>query len=265
MVEITGLPRSGKRPRVRGVDPPNVTPSTESSGASPLRGADPADGCTRTSRSGASPRARGRQRHRHRRRFAVGSIPACAGPTRGARSGRSGVRKHPRVRGADSPARWRGTVVAEASPRARGRPQACAGENPPVRSIPACAGPTAGWRGRRIPPGKHPRVRGADELVAPVRAELGEASPRARGRLGGGFQGLRRRRSIPACAGPTSISSRRSSSSRKHPRVRGADLEFGGSAPRAWEASPRARGRPPRLRAREPDDGSIPACAGPTS
>src|SRR5437868_296042 len=95
-------------------------------------------------------------------------------------------------------------------------------------------------------------------------AVLAGPSPRARGRpilLGGRHAS---RRTIPACAGPTSrlLASLRTRAD--HPRVRGAD---GGAAlppPPTRGPSPRARGRPNDLGRWIRNDRTIPACAGPT-
>ncbi|GGT74149.1 hypothetical protein GCM10010177_35100 [Actinomadura citrea] len=48
--------------------------------------------------------------------------------------------------------------------------------------FPACVGPTrCAWQ-ERARPGNHPRVRGADSSSNPRTGEIGEPSPRARGR-----------------------------------------------------------------------------------
>jgi len=72
------------------------------------------------------------------------------------------------------------------------------------------------------------------------------------------------RRTIPACAGPTSFSRFTPPSRTDHPRVRGTDTQSSWAASSVTGPSPRARDRldtPPSIRLQS---GTIPACAGPT-
>ena len=89
----------------------------------------------------------------------------------------------------------------------------------------------------------HPRVRGADTVeMTPAEHDQGP-SPRARGRHPHPRRSCGRVRTIPACAGPTGVSTGSGSSPADHPRVRGADASNTRSSAAADGPSPRARGR----------------------
>ena len=115
---------------------------------------------------GRSPRARGRPLKHPGRRVKVGSIPACAGETRGIRPLRRRQRVDPRVRGGDGWAYARESGAAGRSPRARGRPRRKLIENDQTRSIPACAGETIFCVLWIVMAWVDPRVRGGDEPCA---------------------------------------------------------------------------------------------------
>jgi len=130
--------------------------------------------------------------------------------------------------------------------------------------IPACAGETMSARHLSPTTGVHPRVRGGDGGRSAARAAGLGPSPRARGRRWVRRQGMRRGRSIPACAGETPSSSTHGGSSGVHPRVRGGDRNCYAARIAARGPSPRARGRQYSFTKPNFLKGSIPACAGET-
>ncbi len=191
-----------------------------------------------------SPRAQGRLGRGAAVPELRGTIPACAGPTRGDRAGARPSPNHPRVRGADPESVEVDCRRCEPSPRARGRQLTGFIVDCYARTIPACAGPTSRSTWLASPRRNHPRVRGADVAIACVVVGLVEPSPRARGRLGLNGVVPPVSRTIPACAGPTCAArSRREWSPEPSPRARGRLL---GSLDGAGQAR------------------TIPACAGPT-
>ncbi len=197
---------------------------------------------------GPSPRARGAPGQRDRHPEPGGTIPACAGSTRGAHLTDPLSEDHPRVRGEHKAAEAHALRRAGPSPRARGAREVLHAHAGDVGTIPACAGSTDGGRPGWGSSGDHPRARGA----------------RRRGRRRAG-----RRGTIPACAGSTSPRLGRRAASRDHPRVRGehemALKAAEAHALRRAGPSPRARGAHTSDLTGSPCKGTIPACAGSTS
>jgi len=229
-----------------------------------VRGADSCPTPSPSCADGPSPRARGRPCADVSGTVRERTIPACAGPTAAAAVDGGQVEDHPRVRGADE---LLGVPVGGPvgpSPRARGRRGMTYTLMDWFWTIPACAGPTqaaAGVNGARR---DHPRVRGADRW-GPYCATLRSGpSPRARGRRRDRREHRPEQGTIPACAGPTRSMRCARTRSGDHPRVRGADLPAMTRRHAARGPSPRARGRPQRTAQHPAQDGTIPACAGPT-
>ena len=200
----------------------------------------------------------------HRLPHRAGIIPACAGPTRRARSARQRCGDHPRVCGADAAAAPSRHACSGSSPRVRGR-RTCAQASPRVkRIIPACAGPTRrrSLRDQRVE--DHPRVCGADPTAPRLRDTSWGSSPRVRGRHADLILGPQVPRIIPACAGPTARLSPGTPVVKDHPRVCGADSPGGPAGSKSEGSSPRVRGRPFARVISGPSGRIIPACAGPT-
>jgi len=191
-------------------------------------------------------------------------IPACAGPTGRSWCRHDVLRDHPRVCGADASARVTAVIAAGSSPRVRGRRRGHRCPAAGSRIIPACAGPTASSTSPRPAREDHPRVCGADGLVAGESPRSGGSSPRVRGRRVAERLGRGLERIIPACAGPTSTLTGRSTRCRDHPRVCGADAARETRSLPMMGSSPRVRGRHRRRGRPAGDCGIIPACAGPT-
>ena len=151
------------------------------------------------------------------------------------------------------------------SPRARGRHCLKISAMRSLGSIPACAGKTAGGTWTGSTPWVDPRVRGEDSSSIQVAPGSSGRSPRARGRRRSGRARRHRTRSIPACAGKTRSTSRRTWRVRVDPRVRGEDSSPLVKQLKTPGRSPRARGRPSFPGAPTGAPRSIPACAGKTT
>src|SRR5690606_32379259 len=115
---------------------------------------------------GPSPRARGAQGRVPAGDRESGTIPACAGSTRGSRSGTRRRRDHPRVRGEHLLTWWSEVEGAGPSPRARGARHVLPGRQVPAGTIPACAGSTVYGCVSLMGNRDHPRVRG-EHIVRP--------------------------------------------------------------------------------------------------
>ena len=119
--------------------------------------------CSLTSKamlSGSSPLARGKPQARRQPNPRVRLIPARAGktgqPSQSAASGSA----HPRSRGENNPSSNSSRRTTGSSPLARGKQGPRNEDGLARRLIPARAGKTRSWRGRRGRPGAHPRSRG---------------------------------------------------------------------------------------------------------
>ncbi len=130
------------------------------------------------------------------------------------------------------------------------------------RSIPACAGEPddpLSCAGRRP---VHPRVRGGASASFSSRQATAGPSPRARGSPHPAPVAVRRRRSIPACAGEPGRGRGGRAGRSVHPRVRGGASTVSAAVVMSMGPSPRARGSRWRGWSVRSATGSIPACAG---
>ncbi len=213
-------------------------------------------------RHGSSPRARGAVSEAYRTDFECRTIPACAGSSPAAHLQHRFPEDHPRVRGEQHSTPQVPGPSPGPSPRARG-----AGDRPVRRSpvggtIPACAGSSPSRSGRRTRSRDHPRVRG-EQLSGAEDVDAGHGpSPRARGAVQRPVELATELRTIPACAGSSSLRGRCPSPVRDHPRVRGEQARSPTSRPRLRGPSPRARGADGRLPVPVHARRTIPACAG---
>ena len=155
---------------------------------------------------GRSPHARGRLEGLPRRDGGIGSIPACAGETILCLAAVSVVQVDPRMRGGDDVASPDPTAGAGRSPHARGRRCCFPRPNSRSGSIPACAGETNRVVFAVRPSQVDPRMRGGDGTSGTRYHTVSGRSPHARGRHAKRRRNTRLSRSIPACAGETSLS-----------------------------------------------------------
>ena len=203
---------------------------------------------------GTSPRVRGKPIRNGIRAPASGYIPACAGETsRCPRSPSSGTsprvrgkpqsqvpvrlcpRVHPRVCGGNPQDQILVVHAPGTSPRVRGKLDASAESDDPVRYIPACAGETLRPPDVCHPAKVHPRVCGGNRSTDPPAALICGTSPR-----------------VKPESGPV------------HPRVCGGNQNRVRPTPSRTGTSPRVRGKPPCSTPFCPVVGYIPACAGET-
>ena len=211
---------------------------------------------------GSSPRARGTGVAVFQALRLSGIIPACAGNRSRHACTKAIRRDHPRVRGEQQPASNSVAPVRGSSPRARGTDVAPDHGHLRCGIIPACAGNRCPRFGRASRGGDHPRVRGEQFKVKQYATGQAGSSPRARGTGGALLGDLATAGIIPACAGNRGRKSRRPTSVRDHPRVRGEQTAATVGAPSLLGSSPRARGTVIEDAGDGSQRGIIPACAG---
>ena len=191
-----------------------------------------------------------------------GSIPACAGEPTGLPilPVRPGV--YPRVCGGTGYCRFRRTIGAGLSPRVRGNHLPFHGCLLHGRSIPACAGEPISPRSASASATVYPRVCGGTISMQAGRVDEGGLSPRVRGNRSAAPSTYMATRSIPACAGEPSYSSRTPGQRRVYPRVCGGTHLVQSLTYEAGGLSPRVRGNLPVEADNPLGMRSIPACAG---
>ena len=128
------------------------------------------------------PRAWGRQCIRASPGSHDGNTPTCVGKTRGPGHREPGMRKHPHVRGEDLSCRVTDTFKTETPPRAWGRRVGCRFLQTYGRNTPTCVGKTPRRFSACSRLGKHPHVRGEDNIGIRAVFRVGETPPRAWGR-----------------------------------------------------------------------------------
>ena len=192
---------------------------------------------------GSSPLTRGKRRRALAARDRDGLIPAHAGKTPDPQTKTTQKGAHPRSRGENVRVRRMSTSRRGSSPLTRGKQQGRRRKRHVPGLIPAHAGKTicAPLCLRRCE--AHPRSRG--ENSGPCRAPpiRGGSSPLTRGKPDraagpGQILGL-----IPAHAGKTSTSNRRTTPGRAHPRSRGENDFDGARRPASPGSSPLTRGK----------------------
>ena len=193
---------------------------------------------------GSPPRGRGgprsRARHRGRRRL----TPAWAGRTLSPPSPSSWPTAHPRVGGADQDGRPQLAGAVGSPPRGRGGPNRQRHRGHRVRLTPAWAGRTGRDCAPSTRPSAHPRVGGADQLMA--------------------VEGLIYGRLTPAWAGRTPWRAAVHCRPPAHPRVGGADWSVALQRGVRQGSPPRGRGGRRRTRAQVQRRRLTPAWAGRT-
>ena len=171
---------------------------------------------------------------------------------------------HPRLRGAD--VFWGVLFVGPegSSPLTRGGQLKGVFESLSGGLIPAYAGRTPCYPLPHLRGTAHPRLRGADDAVAPDTAFMVGSSPLTRGGQAVMGRDLHAFRLIPAYAGRTGRARASEHMDGAHPRLRGADFNIGQRSAVAHGSSPLTRGGPCRCRRTACLLGLIPAYAGRT-
>ena len=155
--------------------------------------------------------------------------------------------------------------LAGTSPRARGKRGVGTRRGVRKRNIPACAGKTAQQMSKLTLSTEHPRVRGENSTPDLSDLTINGTSPRARGKLGGGFHSTSRQRNIPAHAGKPRSIGVAALVAWEHPRARGENLKGMGVDDYAAGTSPRTRGKPADSPVPFTSTRNIPAHAGKTT
>ena len=156
------------------------------------------------------------------------------------------------------------TTMKGRSPRVRGRPPPHLWPNLIPRTIPACAGKTAGGRCHIRIHEDDPRVCGEDAVNTGRADRRKGRSPRVRGRPPPSTSVRAGPGTIPACAGKTEAGEIPTAKARDDPRVCGEDAPKTDYLVLGLGRSPRVRGRLSHLGTEADLDGTIPACAGKT-
>ena len=221
---------------------------------------------------GSSPLTRGKQVHAVRRRLGrgfglrvvAGLIPAHAGKTRVIGGPPRRLRAHPRSRGENRVGLRRNTCARGSSPLTRGKHDLRRHDQDQTGLIPAHAGKTSMWTGRRFTARAHPRSRGENFACGAAIAKNVGSSPLTRGKLPDRNSTVGELGLIPAHAGKTTSISSPKSSDPAHPRSRGEN-DSGRRHPVSVKgSSPLTRGKPFNLGATNPHRRLIPAHAGKT-
>ena len=192
---------------------------------------------------GTSPRTRGKQLNVPNITPSRRNIPAHAGKTLQLRPRGERAAEHPRARGenvsiAEPFSRGNGT-----SPRTRGKPPACRGQESTRRNIPAHAGKTHDSLALPTPPEEHPRARGENPPpLGAIRHQPG-TSPRTRGKQKSVIHSNADLRNIPAHAGKTPTFDYPHGRTSEHPRARGENIERPLQPLGSLGTSPRTRGK----------------------
>ena len=154
----------------------------------------------------------------------VGIIPAYAGSTSVAHSGRASDSDHPRIRGEHRRRAGRGIVPFGSSPHTRGARWRGAPSEQHHRIIPAYAGSTALRKMRSMAGKDHPRIRG-EHRTAPNRSpKRSGSSPHTRGAPNLHPKNDNVRGIIPAYAGSTTGRRLAVWQGADHPRIRGEHI-----------------------------------------
>ena len=263
---MTGLPRWGSSPRVRGKHPldalgarasrliPARAGKTAASSGGWCPGAAHPRACGENfpfspkprTKTGSSPRVRGKQPVGRQGAAEGRLIPARAGKTCDAVRTHEALRAHPRACGENPQAEVWHEQPWGSSPRVRGKPGVQSPNFLHDRLIPARAGKT-NTTTRAAPAGSaHPRACGENVRTSePLDAYFG-SSPRVRGKPPAAGAAHALGRLIPARAGKTYPTTRPLTSSPAHPRACGENVTSASTRSLSPGSSPRVRGKPTR-------------------
>ena len=213
---------------------------------------------------GSSPLTRGKQSGELASVELRRLIPAHAGKTsrRARRRARSAA--HPRSRGENGRIQRRCAAHSGSSPLTRGKPTNLRWQVPQMGLIPAHAGKTTAWERRLVMLRAHPRSRGENSIVRPLRGAARGSSPLTRGKQSLTYWVAARRGLIPAHAGKTASSSMVRRIIGAHPRSRGENVAVAVLITCMVGSSPLTRGKQSRWKRAQRLQGLIPAHAGKT-
>ena len=184
--------------------------------------------------SGLSPRVRGKRTPHRNQILPPGSIPACAGETHARVSAGTFARVYPRVCGGNHLRDIVKTSPAGLSPRVRGKPPASCCRSSSGWSIPACAGETYAFDATPYMATVYPRVCGGNRFLSQCACSASGLSPRVRGKRIDSDATQHIARSIPACAGETRKTARKSGRGRSIPACAGETRPVPGRPCRRW-------------------------------
>ena len=131
------------------------------------------------------------------------NTPTCVGKTPCHNISMDILRKHPHVRGEDSPMSRKVTRILETPPRAWGRQEGQAAKGADGRNTPTCVGKTSRLAILARAYWKHPHVRGEDSQPAKANPSGSETPPRAWGRPSSHIGQTYFLRNTPTCVGKT--------------------------------------------------------------
>ena len=193
-----------------------------------------------------------------------GLIPARAGKT--SRRTRPPARwsAHPRACGENRTGSLGRRGAVGSSPRVRGKRPCCLLGRGGVGLIPARAGKTTSIRRHRCSPRAHPRACGENASLDLESSVFIGSSPRVRGKRRGRGRPTDHDGLIPARAGKTRATARKSSGAQAHPRACGENVVPEQAQVDPAGSSPRVRGKLGHDLLGDEADGLIPARAGKT-
>ena len=194
-----------------------------------------------------------------------GIIPACAGNTPRMSFFLLLFGDHPRMCGEHPDFTARISACWGSSPHVRGTLCKRFIRVFPIGIIPACAGNTALREPNVYVQWDHPRMCGEHDREIEGHVARPGSSPHVRGTLPGSARLLLPAGIIPACAGNTRSSRRRSATARDHPRMCGEHFTIGAMRLAFAGSSPHVRGTLYSVVGFPSLSGIIPACAGNTS
>ena len=148
-----------------------------------MRGEDYKKSVLRKLNKETPPRAWGRHLSPRARKILKGNTPTCVGKTRTSPRPQASSRKHPHVRGEDSPEHSGANPEIETPPRAWGRRVRDDQVGNEKETPPRAWGRRLSPEARRRVLGKHPHVRGEDPHRSAFSPPSSETPPRAWGRL----------------------------------------------------------------------------------
>ncbi len=213
---------------------------------------------------GLSPRVRGKLEQIIELLMAYRSIPACAGETAGAVFIGICGEVYPRVCGGNGYTVMGYFMGYGLSPRVRGKQIRLEKHKRVDRSIPACAGETLDDDDDTVRIWVYPRVCGGNKSLRRETVSFAGLSPRVRGKPPKGASMDQFERSIPACAGETSVHVFTPFLKGVYPRVCGGNRPPVVVYPKTSGLSPRVRGKQEGGEIVDRYLRSIPACAGET-